>query len=115
CWAAPVSLVALLLPLPQQVSPFHVCVSVQLLRQVVPPQSTSVSRPFIEPSWHWSATQVWLRALQKPVWQSPAARHALVSPHLPQTVPPQSMSVSLVSLTPSSQAEAAQVWVMTLH
>jgi len=81
--------------------------------QVAPPQSTSVSSPFLTPSVHVGAWQVVpasvVLALQTPSTQSPATRQLLVSAHLPQVAPPQSTSVSSPSLTPSVQCAETQL------
>jgi len=68
--------------------------------QVPPPQSTSVSMPFLIPSVQEGlacAPQIW--PVQDWVMQSDAARHARPSAQSGQLGPPQSVSVSRLSLT----------------
>jgi hypothetical protein len=61
-----------------------------------PPQSTSVSRPSLRPSWHWFATQVLgvVKMLQALDEQSPFATQPFPTAHAEHWPPPQSMSVS---------------------
>jgi hypothetical protein len=72
--------------------------------QLPPPQSTSVSAPFLIPS-----LQVGAGAAQKPAvqtalaTQSPAVAQAFPMAHRPQLPPPQSTSVSAPFLIPSEQ------------
>lgn len=73
--------------------------------QVLPPQSTSVSLPFLTVSVQLAAAQS--LAEQTPLVQSVAATHALESAHFPQVPPPQSTSVSLPFLVVSEQEGAA--------
>jgi hypothetical protein len=80
-----------------------------------PPQSTSLSVPFLTPSLHESATQRCDVVLQTPLVQSPPAEHPPPVAHLVAHVPPQSTSVSLPSLTPSWQALATQRCVEVLQ
>src|SRR5438876_1032035 len=66
-----------------------------------PPQSTSVSLPFLSPSVQPGATQ--LIPTQTDEAQSPAMRHPLPTSHLLVHDPPQSTSVSPPFFTPSVQ------------
>ena len=75
--------------------------------QVGPPQSTSVSLPFLMPSKQVGAVQT--LPTQFPEAQSEACKHALPVVHVaPQVGPPQSVSVSFPFLTPSVQVGAAE-------
>ncbi len=74
-------------------------------RQVAPPQSISVSRPFLRPSVQDASLHV--PPMQKPVAQSVSMVHALPSEHRAEhAAPPQSTSVSPWFLTPSGQVGA---------
>src|SRR5262245_9674931 len=64
----------------------------------LPPQSTSVSVPFVTPSSHVGTWQS--SSMQTPLLQSWAVTHAFVSAHGAQ-LPPQSTSVSSSFCTPS--------------
>src|SRR4051812_14496726 len=59
-----------------------------------PAQSTSVSAPSLAPSRHWVATQSLVTVLQNVLVQSELATHFFPVAHLPQVLPPQSVSVS---------------------
>src|SRR5204863_513196 len=67
--------------------------------QVPPPQSTSVSSPFLTTSVQEGFWQTPLE--QKPLRQSSSMRQALPTAHRSHKFPLQSMSVSLPSRTPS--------------
>jgi len=75
----------------------------------LPPQSLSVSVPFLTPSLHAGGEQT-CDPEQTPLWQSPATKHPSPSEHFDvvEHVPPQSTSVSVPFLTPSLQADAEQ-------
>jgi len=60
--------------------------------QVPPPQSTSVSVPFLTKSVHVEALHTLV--MQTPEMQSEAIRQLLVSVHLAHELPPQSMALS---------------------
>src|SRR5207253_2195365 len=81
--------------------------------QLPPPQSMSVSLPFLAASLQVAARQM---RLQVPLWQSPAAPQLTPFAHfLPcpsQVTPPQSTPVSVPFLTPSLQVGA---WHVTLQ
>jgi hypothetical protein len=70
-----------------------------------PPQSTSVSVPFLTLSEQVAAWQMPLR--QTPLWQSELAMHPLPVPQVGHE-PPQSMSVSVPFFTPSVHDGVAQ-------
>ena len=74
--------------------------------QLGPPQSTSVSAPFLTASLQAGAVQI--PAEQILLWQSEKAVHALPPAHGAQLGPPQSTSVSVPFLTASLQAGAVQ-------
>ena len=74
-----------------------------------PPQSTSVSLPFLTLSLHEGALHTFVPGSQTPSMQSVPTRHARLVMHLPQAAPPQSMSVSLPFLTPSPHSAGAHV------
>ena len=57
-------------------------------------------------------TQIWL--VQSPLWQSELLEQALLLAHLPQTSPPQSMSVSKPSLFPLPQETVGVAVTQTL-
>jgi P2-related tail formation protein len=78
----------------------------------VPPQSAAVSVPFLTPSLQVAARQSWVVVEQTPLWQSPAALQILLVPHLGQSGPPQSMSVSLPFLATSEHVGS---WQMLLR
>src|SRR5207245_1350669 len=65
-----------------------------------PPQSTSVSLPFLTPSLHDDAAHI--RLVQNPLWQSLPWRHILWASH-GMHEPPQSISVSSPSFARSMQ------------
>ncbi len=69
--------------------------------QVPPPQSMSVSLPSFCPSLHWLASHTCAVASHAVVVQSLSMRHFLPSAQAAQTLPPQSVSVSLPSSWPS--------------
>src|SRR5439155_23487375 len=75
--------------------------------QAVPPQSTSVSLPFLMRSPHIVIRH--LSCWQKVLLQSPLTLHALPSAQPPQLGPPQSVSDSLWFLRPSLHVAAWQV------
>jgi len=77
--------------------------------QLPPPQSMSVSLPFLTPSGQPTAPQTCVAAGQILDAQSLATRHALPVAHLVTQDPPQSTSVSLPFLTESAQVGARQV------
>jgi hypothetical protein len=73
----------------------------------LPPQSTSVSLPFLTESLQVATWQ--MRFTQRPLWQSVAVRHAWPWMQLgPQSSPPQSRSDSSPLTAPSSQLGATQ-------
>ena len=74
-----------------------------------PPQSTSVSLPFLTPSLHEEALHVFVPGSHTASMQSVPTRQARLVMHLPQAAPPQSMSVSLPFLTPSPHCAGAHV------
>src|SRR4051812_19400681 len=69
------------------------------LGQVAPPQSVSVSSPFLFESVQWSTHTL---ALQTPLAQSLEIRQALPLAHLFEQAIPQSTSLSNPSFTPSA-------------
>jgi hypothetical protein len=70
----------------------------------LPPQSTSVSVPFLTRSLQ---AGIWHTLLvHTPLWQSALTEQPFVSAHLAVQVPPQSTSVSAPFFTPSLQAAA---------
>jgi hypothetical protein len=69
-----------------------------------PPQSTSVSVPFLTTSAQLGAWQ--MLPMHTPAWQSDATLHILPAGHLPQVAPPQSMSVSVPFFTLSPHVGA---------
>jgi hypothetical protein len=73
--------------------------------QSAPPQSVSVSAPFLMPSVQAGAWQT-LLAEQNPVVQSSPLRQLLPMAQSLHVPPPQSVSVSAPFLTPSLQAGA---------
>jgi hypothetical protein len=85
---------------------------------VPPPQSVSVSAPFLVLSLHAAGLHVraapLLCALQTPLWQSRAMRQAELSGHALQSGPPQSTAVSLASFLPSPHRveHAGHIWVL---
>jgi hypothetical protein len=94
-------------PEPQSPLPVHI---LPLLHfgQLRPPQSTSVSVPFLTPSeqlgaWH-------LPTVHTLLWQSEPLVHILPDGHAGHVPPPQSMSVSMPFLTPSVQVGAGMFW-----
>jgi hypothetical protein len=74
-----------------------------------PPQSVSLSVPFLTPSPQVGAEHVPVAAGQTPLWQSPGTAHVFPVPHLPHAAPPQSMALSVPFLTRSEQLG---VWQM---
>jgi hypothetical protein len=72
-----------------------------------PPQSTSVSEPFVTRSVQLEGWQV--EAEQTPLWQSPPPVQAFPSGQRGQTPPPQSTAVSAPFFTPSAQLATWQV------
>jgi hypothetical protein len=77
--------------------------------QEAPPQSMSLSAPFLTRSVQFGA---WQRAgvpLHTPLWQSAATAQSLPLMHLEHTTPPQSMSVSSWFLTTSVQLGSWQM------
>src|SRR5437762_2933128 len=70
-----------------------------------PPQSTSVSVPFLTTSVQVATWQV---TLHTPLAQSDGAPQLLLVPHLVLQVPPQSTSLSVPFFTPSAQLGALQ-------
>ena len=80
----------------QSPSSRHVRSTAQRSEHVSPPQSTSVSRPFLL----WSTQETQLPSKHLPLAQSFGTRHALSLPQLSQNVPPQSTSVSSPSWAP---------------
>jgi hypothetical protein len=74
----------------------------------VPPQSVSVSVPFLIESLHAGATHFFETLSQFLLAQSAASAQPFVSAHA-EHVPPQSMSVSVPFLMPSPQEMARQV------
>jgi hypothetical protein len=90
-------------PLWQSVAPVQTLPATHL-GQLAPPQSVSVSVPFLTTSvqvagWHTSPVHT-------PLWQSLATAHVLPATHLLHEAPPQSMSVSVPFLTRSEQPGA---------
>jgi predicted component of type VI protein secretion system len=75
------------------------------VEQAGPPQSVSVSFPFLTPSVQVATVQ--MLPTQFPELQSACTRHALPAAHVEQVGPPQSVSVSFPFLTPSVQVGAA--------
>jgi hypothetical protein len=91
-------------PLVQSVTTKQTLLSAHLL-QVPPPQSTSVSLPFLTVSLQVAATH--LLAVHTPLWQSLPSVHApLVVQRLQLELPPQSTSLSPPFLTVSLHAGA---------
>ena len=84
-----------------------------------PPQSTSVSVPFLKPSLQVGLAQRWVTGLQKPEVQSAAAAQpwptAQVFPWARHVAPPQSTAVSAPFLSPSVQLGVAQRCVVGLQ
>jgi len=74
-----------------------------------PPQSTSVSDPFLTVSMQAAAVEMHVLALHTELAQSAATAQPLVSAHLPAQVPPQSTSVSVPFFTVSVQVAAPQM------
>jgi hypothetical protein len=81
----------------------------------VPPQSVSVSEPFLAPSLQVGAWQVAGLPEQTLLVQSVETEQSLVSAHLAQVPPPQSTSVSVPFLTVSGQAAAWHFFGVPLH
>mmetsp|Transcript_24545 Transcript_24545/g.50957 ORF Transcript_24545/g.50957 Transcript_24545/m.50957 type:complete len:214 (-) Transcript_24545:353-994(-) len=75
------------------------CLPLLHLGQVPPPQSTSVSAPFVTPSLH--VTSVHLPLSHTPLAQSEFWVQSWPPPHFEQSGPPQSMPVSWPLRTPS--------------
>jgi hypothetical protein len=99
-------------PLEQSLAPPH-ALPVAHLAQLVPPQSTSLSPPFLTLSEHVAA---WHRPpVQTPLWQSEPPPHALPAAHLLVHEPPQSVSASLPFLTPSLHVAATHFLVVLEH
>jgi hypothetical protein len=73
-----------------------------------PPQSASVSLPFLTPSAHADAWHLDGLPEHTPLWQSAAPTHSLPVTHLGQS-DPQSVSVSVWSFTPSVHVGARHV------
>jgi hypothetical protein len=96
-------------PLWQSPATAHVAPAAHL-PQEAPPQSMSVSTPFLTPSAHVGAWHT--PAVQTPLWQSPGTEQVLALAHLPQEAPPQSTSVSVPFLTKSVQLAAWQMLPM---
>lgn len=63
------------------------------MAEQLPPQSTSVSVPFLTPSEQVEALH--MDPTQFAVWQSAATEQLLPVAHLPHVLPPQSVSVSV--------------------
>src|SRR5262245_4892323 len=89
-----------------------------------PPQSSSVSSPFLVLSEHVACWQVFGIPLQTWLMQSVFIEHILVSIHGPQSIPPQSWSVSFPFLTMSPHWAETQAlawhtpdihWLPVLH
>jgi hypothetical protein len=74
------------------------------LAHVPPPQSTSVSAPFLTLSAQLAAWQ--MLPTHTPLWQSPPFAHCLPAALFGQLAPPQSVSVSVPFLTLSVHVEA---------
>ena len=74
--------------------------------QVPPPQSTSLSVPFLTESVHVAALQ-W-PPVHTPLWQSLATKHCLPAAQVGHVPPPQSTSLSVPFLTASVQVAALQ-------
>src|SRR5258708_39780490 len=93
---------------PEAQSPFPVHIlPVPHAGQEPPPQSTSVSVPFLTPSeqlgaWHFPPVHTML-------WQSRPAEHDLPAGHAGHVPPPQSTSVSLPFLDRKSVVEGVSV------
>jgi hypothetical protein len=71
------------------------------LPQVAPPQSMSVSVPFLTTSVQVAAWHRFGAPEQTPLWQSPATVQSPFVAHPPQVPPPQSTSVSAPFSVPS--------------
>jgi hypothetical protein len=82
------------------------------LPQLAPPQSTSVSTPFLTPSEQVGTAHLSGEPEQTPLWQSPATAHVRPLAHFGQPAPPQSTSVSVPFLTKSVQLAAWQMLPM---
>src|SRR5689334_12061150 len=83
----------------QSPPPTHILLSAHF-GHIPPPQSTSVSLPFLSMSLHDDAWHTLFE--QTPVWQSLGIEQARPFAHLAQ-MPPQSTSVSMPFFTPSMQ------------
>jgi hypothetical protein len=99
--------VTLQTPLTQSAATRHVLLATHL-GHTVPPQSTSVSAPFLCVSAQVAVVQVLVVGEQKLVLQSAATAHPWPDPQFVEHVPPQSRSVSTPFLTPSVHVGAAQ-------
>jgi hypothetical protein len=99
-------------PLAQSPTLEQVCPVVHLVQP--PPQSVSLSVPFLTPSPQLGAWQTLGVPEHTPLAQSPLTEHALPPAQLPQ-LPPQSVSVSLPFRTPSVQVGARHSFVVTEH
>src|SRR5436190_2068546 len=97
--SAPTHTFAVQTPVTQAPATLQVLVAAHLVHE--PPQSLSVSLPFLTLSLHCGAAQV--PAVQTPLSQSAPTEHLLPGTHGLQVAPPQSRSVSLPFFTPSAQ------------
>src|SRR6185312_1987485 len=82
---------------------------------MVPPQSTSVSPGSLTPFSHFEAAQVCDAGLHTPLKQSPSPSQLLPPRQCGQKPPPQSTSVSVPSLRPSSQRVPTHLPVTVEH
>jgi hypothetical protein len=97
-------------PVAQSAPTAHVLLSAHFVAHV-PPQSTSVSVPFLTVSLHAAALHFFVVLSQTPLAQSVAAAHVLLSVHF-EHVPPQSTSVSAPFLIVSLQLMGRHFFVV---
>jgi hypothetical protein len=94
-------------PLPQSLAIAHDSPVVQRVQRLAPPQSTSVSTPFLTTSLQLGTWQMF--EMHTPLKQSFVATHVLPLAQSGQVLPPQSTSVSTAFLTKSLQLGAAHL------
>jgi hypothetical protein len=93
-------------PLAQSVAAAHFFPSTHFPQ--LPPQSTSVSLAFLNPSLQLGAAHINIVGLQNPFAQSAATKQALPSTHFGHFAPPQSIAVSDPSFVPFEQPGPTQ-------